>query len=263
MRPLRVVFYAVNGSGLGHVTRLVAIARWMRRLETLLSGTPPELLFLTSTEATSLLAEHRLAAFKLPSKGVARLSGLDVLEHRRLAKHFVWQTLGTMSPDLLVVDTFPHGSFDELLPILDGPFAKVLVLRAVKDEYAQRPVFQASMRLYDRVIVPHAPGSEPGLAALLPAERPATWVGDILNIETSAEADTNDDPATRLRQALRDELGLGDERLVYLSAGGGGDPTTERALVTLVSALRDRPDLHLLVGAGPLYRGRRLHGARL
>lgn len=261
MRPLRVVFYAVNGSGLGHVTRLVAIARWMRRLETLLSGTPPELLFLTSTEATSLLSEHRLAAFKLPSKGVARSAGLDVLEHRRLAKHFVWQTIGTMAPDLLVVDTFPHGSFDELLPILDGPFAKVLVLRAVKPEYAQRPVFQASMRLYDRVIVPHAAGSEPALEAQLPAERPASWVGDILNIETSGAR--NDGPSSRLHQTLRDELGLGDERLVYLSAGGGGDPTTERALTTLVTALADRPDLHLLVGAGPLYRGRRLHGARL
>lgn len=254
MRPLRVVFYAVNGSGLGHVTRLVAIARWIRRLETLLSGTPPELLFLTSTEATSLLTEHRLAAFKLPSKGTARACGLDVLEHRRLAKHFVWQTLGTMAPDLLVVGTFPQGSFDELLPVLDGPFAKALVLRAVKPEYAQRPVFQASMRLYDRVIVPHDPGTEPALAALLPPDRPAAWVGDVLNIETST-ADA--------RATLRAELGLGDERLVYLSAGGGGDPTSERALAALVAALIDRPDLHLLVGAGPLYKGRRLHGARL
>jgi hypothetical protein len=253
MKPLRVVFYAVNGSGLGHVTRLVAIARWMRRLETLLSGTPPELVFLTSTEATSILADHRLAAFKLPSKGTARQTGLDVLEHRRLAKHFVWQMLGVMAPDLLVVDTFPQGSFDELLPVLDGPFAKVLVLRAVKPEYAQRPVFQASARLYDRIIVPHPEGSEPALAKGLPSDRPAAWVGDILNLEAEASD----------RGALRAELGVQAETLVYLSAGGGGDPTSERTLETLVTALAAREDVHLLVGAGPLYKGRRLHGPRL
>lgn len=253
MKPLRVVFYAVNGSGLGHVTRLVAIARWMRRIETLLSGTPPELVFLTSTEATSILADHRFAAFKLPSKGTARQSGLEVLEHRRLAKHFVWQMLGVMAPDLLVVDTFPQGSFDELLPVLDGPFAKVLVLRAVKPEYAQRPVFQASARLYDRLIVPHPAGSEPALAKSLPPDRPAAWVGDILNLEAEA-CD---------RGALRAELGVQAETLVYLSAGGGGDPTSERTLEALVTALAAREDLHLLVGAGPLYKGRRLHGPRL
>ena len=29
---LRIVLYSVNGTGLGHVTRLLAIARWLRSL---------------------------------------------------------------------------------------------------------------------------------------------------------------------------------------------------------------------------------------
>ncbi len=252
-RPLRIVCYAVNGAGLGHVTRLIAIARWMRRLETLVSGTAPEVIFLTSTEATSLLSDARFAAFKLPSKGVARASGLDVLEHRRLAKHFVWQTLGVLAPDLLVVDTFPQGSFDELLPVLDGPFKKVLVLRDVRPEFGSRPIFQAALRMYDHVVVPHAEGASPALAKLV--ERPAAWVGDVLAVD-AVEGD---------RVALRAELGLSADgpKLVYLSAGGGGDPDSEAALKRLVTPLREREDLHLLVGAGPLYRGRRLTGARL
>lgn len=252
-RPLRIVCYAVNGAGLGHVTRLIAIARWLRRLETLVGGTPPEVVFLTSTEATSLLSDARFAAFKLPSKGVARAAGLDVLEHRRLAKHFVWQTLGVLAPDLLVVDTFPQGSFDELLPVLDGPFKKVLVLRDVRPEFGARPIFQAALRLYDEVIVPHVEGRAPDVARVL--DRPASWVGDVLSVDAAPED----------RAVLRAELGLRDEgvRLVYLSAGGGGDPGSEEALGSLVDALRDREDLHLLVGAGPLYRGRRLGGARL
>ncbi len=263
-RPLRIVCYAVNGSGLGHVTRLLAIARWLRRLETMLSGVAPEVIFLTSTEATSLLADARMAAFKLPSKGVARQSGLDVLEHRRLAKHFVWQTLGVLAPDLLVVDTFPQGSFDELLPVLDGPFKKVLVLRDVKPEFGMRPIFQAAMRLYDRIIVPHAPGSAPELTRVLGPERQAAWVGDVLAVEAVSGLGVGGPE----RDALRAELGLGAAgpgapRLVYLSAGGGGDAGSEAALGALAAPLLGRADVHLLVGAGPLYRGRRLVGANL
>ncbi|MFO0745163.1 MAG: hypothetical protein U1F43_05710 [Myxococcota bacterium] len=262
-RPTKIVLYAVNGSGLGHVTRLLAIARWLRRLETLVSGTPPEVVFLTSTEATSLLSEARFAAFKLPSKAVARQSGLDPTEHRRLAKHFVWQTLGVLAPDLLVVDTFPQGSFDELLPVLDGPFKKVLVLRDVKPEFGQRPIFQAAMRMYDRLVVPHADGGAPELAQVLPKDRAVAWVGDVLSVDAVAR-----DPAHV--DALRAELGLAPRaagaatrgadspRLVYLSAGGGGDLGSEAALRALAAPLIGRADVHLLVGAGPLYRGRRL-----
>jgi len=252
-RPLRIVCYAVNGAGLGHVTRLIAIARWLRRLETLVTGAAPEVIFLTSTEATSLLSDARFAAFKLPSKGVARAAGLDVLEHRRLAKHFVWQTLGVLAPDLLVVDTFPQGSFDELLPVLDGRFKKVLVLRDVRPEFGARPIFQAALRLYDQIVVPHVEGRAPDLSRVL--DRPAAWVGDVLSVDAAPDD----------RAALRAELGLPEHgpRLVYLSAGGGGDPGSEAALAALVDPLRAREDLHLLVGAGPLYRGRRLTGPRL
>lgn len=256
-RPHRIVCYAVNGSGLGHVTRLLAVARWLRRLGTFLGGQEPELLFLTSTEATSLLSDARFAAFKLPSKGVARRAGLDVLEHRRLAKHFVWQTLQVFAPDLLVVDTFPQGSYDELLPVLDGPFKKALILRHVRPEFAARPVFQAALGLYDRVVVPHDTSAAADMLALLPPDRPTRCVGEVIAL---------DEPDGSTRAALRAELGLapGDPRaLVYVSAGGGGDAGSEAALAALVGAVERRGDAFALVGAGPLYRGARLHGAAL
>jgi hypothetical protein len=50
---------------------------------------------------------------------------------------------------------------------------------------------------------------------------------------------------------------------VYLSAGGGGDPEAEAVLDSLISSLGARDDLHLLVGAGPLYRGRRWGAANI
>lgn len=244
----RIVCYAVNGAGLGHVTRLSAVARWLKRYVTLLQGRPPEVLFLTSTEAPAVIAEAGFLCFKIPSKTQIRESGANPLSYRRLAKQFVWQVLGTFAPDLLVVDTFPSGNFDELLQILDAPFRKGFIFRHVKSEYANRPVFRSALRLYDTVIVPHQRTASEGLQ--VPAGLPLQFSGEVVGL---------DHGEARTRASVRAELGLAErERLIYISAGGGGDPHCESALHRLVDQLAGEPDLHLLVGAGPLYRGRRL-----
>ena len=243
----RIVCYAVNGSGLGHVTRLMSVAKWLRRTVGVLERRPPEILFLTSSEATQVLLQAGFASFKLPSKTIVRQTGMDMLEYRRLARQFVWQTLGTFAPDLLVVDTFPSGSFDELLQLLDAPFQKGFIHRRVKPEYAQRPTFQAALGLYDSIVVPHASHG--------PHDAREAWCGEVLHIEREALM-----PA----QQARAQLGVPPERtLVYVSAGGGGDPHSQAALASVVEALSGDPTLHLLVGAGPLYRGTRMGGQNL
>ncbi len=251
----RVVFYAVNGAGMGHITRLLAVARWMRRYLAVLEERPPEILFLSSSEATGVLLEAGFASFKVPSKTVVRQAGMDMLEYRRLARHFIWQTLGVLSPDLLVVDTFPSGSFDELLQVLDGPFRKAFILRRVKPEYARRPIYRAALGLYPTVVVPHAPEvfdhqPPPGVEAGRVA-----FSGEVLSFEPDEVLG---------RAEARRRLGVPPEAtLIYVSAGGGGDPGSEAALERLVAAIQALPGAWALVGAGPLYSGRRLGGERV
>ncbi|MFT7581406.1 MAG: UDP-N-acetylglucosamine--N-acetylmuramyl-(pentapeptide) pyrophosphoryl-undecaprenol N-acetylglucosamine transferase [Myxococcota bacterium] len=249
----KIVLYAVNGSGMGHVTRLLAVARWLRRYVTLLEGRTPEIVFLTSSEATGVLLNAGFASFKLPSKGVVRDAGMNMVSYRRQAKHFVWQVLGTMSPDLIVVDTFPSGSFDELFQVLDGPFRKGLILREVKPEYAAQPVFRAALSLYDMIVVPH--DRERTRVPATPKGKPVTFTGEVLQLERAEGLDA---------AACRALLGVPEgKRLVYVSAGGGGDGGSEAALRCIVETLARWPDVHVIVGAGPLYRGQRLGGAAL
>lgn len=260
-RIRRIVCYAVNGSGLGHVSRLVAIARWLRRYVTVLEGRAPEIWFLTTSEATEVLHRAGFPAFKLPSKTVVRAAGLDVREYRRLARPFIWQTLTALSPDLLVVDTFPSGSLDELFQVLDGPFRKALVLREVKAEYAARPTYQAAMRLYDAVVMPHAQATSGAERPLrLPSGVQAVCGGEVLQIE---RFDVLTREEARARVGLQDPAGAPQTPLLYVSAGGGGDADAEATLSALVAALLAHTTAHLLVGAGPLYRGRRLGGPRI
>lgn len=247
-QTLRIVNYAVNGSGAGHLTRLVAVSRWLRRYALALQ-VRAEIYFLTSSEADSLLFHEGFASFKLPSKTAVTDAGIDKLAYLALAKQWVWHSLGLLRPDLLVVDTFPSGSFGELVSALDLCRYKAFIHRPVKEEFASRPDFQAMLPLYDLIVVPeHAePDSQSSL-------RPR-FVGPVM---------VRDRGELWSRSEVRAHFGVKDDALVvYVSAGGGGDPGAEAQLHAVCSALLAEPDLHLVVGAGPLYRGRPLFAPRV
>jgi predicted glycosyltransferase len=250
MRTLRVVNYAVNGSGIGHLQRLVAISRWIRRYAAH-AGVRAEIYFLTSSEADALLFHERFASFKLPSKTAVAEAGIDKLAYLALAKQWVWHSLGLLRPDLLVVDSFPRGSFGELLGALDLARARAFVYRPSKESFAARADFQAMLPLYDCLLVPEMDGELPVPAA---ARDKLRHVGPIL---------VRDRVEMWPRPAAREELGVGERLAVYVSAGGGGDAGAERHIAAVGRLLGGDPGLHLVVGGGPLYRGRRLFGERI
>lgn len=248
-RKLRIVNYAVNGRGVGHLTRLTAINRWLRRYAAY-CGVRAEIYFLTSSEADGLLFQEGFASFKLPSKTVVKETAIHKQTYLALAKQWVWHSLGLLRPDLLIVDTFPRGSFGELLSALDLAKHKAFVYRPLKASYAARPDFQAMLPLYDAILVPDYEEHAPGLAPPRVRQR-IEHVGPVVcreRVELLA------------RDEARGQLGVGQQLCVYVSAGGGGDPTSEGALTRVLDALAGQEGLHLVIGAGPLYRGRRQHG---
>jgi predicted glycosyltransferase len=246
--PLRAVLYAVNGTGVGHVTRLLSIARWMRRYAAALER-KLEIWFLTSSEADGLVFSEGFAAFKIPSKTIVAETGVDRTAYLALAKQWVWHTMGLMRPDLFVVDTFPRGAFGELLGALDLCKRSAFVYRPVRAQVAARPDFQAMLPLYDLVIVPE---SNADVLAPREIDDRLVYVGPVLSRERWELAP---------RDVARVELGVRDDaQCVYVSAGGGGDRGAEDHIASAVAALAADPSLSVVVGAGPLYRGRPFPG---
>jgi UDP-N-acetylglucosamine--N-acetylmuramyl-(pentapeptide) pyrophosphoryl-undecaprenol N-acetylglucosamine transferase len=240
---LRVVCYAVNGTGVGHVTRLLSIARWLRRYGDALDR-KIEIWFLTSSEADSLVFAEGFAAFKIPSKTIVAETGIDRTAYLALAKQWIWHTLGLLRPDLLIVDTFPRGSFGELLGALDLCRHKAFVYRPVREAVAARPDFQAMLPLYDLIVVP-----EIDVKVLTPASaaRRVVHTGPVISRERWE---------LKPREVARAELGVADhQKCVFVSAGGGGAKEAEAQLVNTVAELIAVPELAVVVGAGPLYRG--------
>jgi predicted glycosyltransferase len=247
------VNYAVNGTGAGHVTRLIAINRWIRRYSAC-AGVRAEIYFLTSSEADGLLFSERFAAFKVPSKTVVGEAGIDRTAYLALAKQWVWHSLGLLRPDLLVVDTFPRGAFGELLSALDLCRTKAFIYRPSKTSVTSKPDFQAMLPLYDALIVPEL--AEHAHTVVPDSARSRLHYCGPVAIRETAELQTRDE-ARRL-------LGLPADRLVvFVSAGGGGDAEAERLLLDTCEALQEDESVHVVVGAGPLYRGRRIHAPRV
>ncbi|MBC8138555.1 MAG: UDP-glucosyltransferase [Fibrella sp.] len=249
--PFRVLCYAVNGLGLGHITRLVSIARELRRLAWLLD-LPVEIAFLTTSEGDSLAALHDFPAFKIPSRAVATKAGFEAGRYRKIAKQWIWNAVGLFAPDLFLVDTFPAGVFDELMDVLDFGQKNVFVYRAVRTAQAKNPLFQSALRAYDLILKPGESG-ETGNNSLVPPEIEHRVVptGTIL-IRSRSEM---------FSQAIaRETLGLpevGD--CVYVSVGGGGDKDAESQYQVLTGLATYLPQTRFVFGAGALYLGREWH----
>ena len=227
MKTVRVLGYAINGRGMGHLTRQLAILRWVRRLAGA-AGVKAECWVLTSSEADTLARREGIPSIKIPSKSMMRDAGLEPARYLAVARAWVLQAVATLQPDVLVGDTFPAGSFGELAAALELVRRRVLVRRAMKPEAEKEAAFDALLPLYDRVIVPDEVASP-----ILLRER----------------------PELHSRAAARAALGVPDgKRACWVALGGGGDPSTATVLPRVVDAVRGA-GWHAVVAAGPLYQG--------
>jgi UDP-N-acetylglucosamine--N-acetylmuramyl-(pentapeptide) pyrophosphoryl-undecaprenol N-acetylglucosamine transferase len=246
IRYPRILFYAVNGLGLGHATRLLAIARRVR-----VRAPEAEIVFFTSSEAEDVVFREGFAAFKVPSKTLRASAHLRPATYARMLQTVTLNLLASFHPHVLVVDTFPAGAIQELLPVLRWDSRKVFVFRVQRPSVANSPLTQNTLELYDLAVIPHREGEE---EVPLPVGLDRVWVGPIL-IRDRTEAKT--------REEARRLLGLpANGAVVYVTFGGGGDAAADAARATTVDALTGsltvgdaRVPLHLAVARGPLSRG--------
>lgn len=237
---MRILFYAINGLGLGHVTRLLAIARQLKRLDS-----EAKVIFLTSSEADNVIYQEGFPAIKLPSKNIFRENHIDQDLYRRMVQSVVFNAISSFAPHLMVVDTFPAGNMKELQQLLSWKFKKVFVFREQRPEFAQNRKFQSYLKYYDLVVIPH---EECNAQLPVPSGVPVAYTGPIL-------IRSRDELLSRAQ--AREALGCEPGRLaVYTSFGGGGDPEIAFSLKKVLALLVERPEIDLIFGPGPLYRGR-------
>jgi predicted glycosyltransferase len=244
-RRLKMVYYAINGTGLGHLTRQLNIARDVETLATRL-GIPVETEILTTSDANHVAREYPV--IKIPSKTTVKERGLSTRRYAARARLFVGNYLSGFQPDVLVVDTDPRGSFHEMYSVRGFAKSMVLVDRHKDEAVAARESFKANAELFDLIVVPEND------APHLEGNRKARTVGKIQGFLPERAMS---------RDAVRRYYGISpQERFIYLSGGGGGDPTLKESIDNAIRALADLPNTVVLVGYGPLYQGEMFYGRR-
>jgi predicted glycosyltransferase len=238
--PLRVLFFANDGLGAGHLTRTLAIARALRRkvrrLESMLA---------TTSEAMALLTAEPIAAVRWPAPTTARESGWPDGLRRSVASRVVSGLLQGFRPDLLVTDTFPSGPHGELAGLVLEVPRRVLVRRSVRADRPPGGAPDAGLSDYELAIVPDDP-VEVRLEAL---PIPAVRVPPITLFEADEAVG---------RDEARARLGLEREgRFVLVASGGGGDAEATRDAVRIAEAIARIPGGPWpVIAAGPLARSR-------
>ncbi len=248
-RPVKILFYAINGSGVGHLTRLVAIARELRDLLKSMDRAF-EIWFLTTSEAPQIA--HEFPVFKLPSKTILRQSEGGQRAYASVAKLMISNLIASFRPDALILDTIPEGSFKEFLFIKDHAQRCFFIYRERSE--ARSRSFQSHLNLYHRILIPES----------LEADGSGRFpLSESLRRKTRFLGRSHGfDPERALsREQVRKRFCVPETtRLIYVAAGGGGDPTASQALHQILCGLKGIPELFVLIGLGPLYRGPGYYG---
>lgn len=236
---MRILFYAVNGLGLGHVTRLLAIAREIRRLRP-----ETEILFLTSSEADSVIYEEGFPAVKVPSKNIARESGLRARIHVRILQETAWSIFSSFNPHVTVVDTFPLGFAYELDPVLKWRASKfVFIYRQRREEKTSQKRFQSALSQYNLIIVPH---EKQEFGIMLPRGVRTIFAGKII-IRNKKDLL----PAQQVKTAHNLPM---DKKCVLITLGGGGQEGLENVIDSILGIFEEYPEIHPAAAHGSLLR---------
>ncbi|MEM9188355.1 MAG: hypothetical protein AAGF12_04230 [Myxococcota bacterium] len=246
--PISAVFYAINGTGLGHLSRLLHIARATREILAAL-GREADFRFVTTSEASDLARDFPV--YKIPSKTRLRALGGDQTERIGSTKLFVTNLIGSLHPDVLILDTSPMGSFNEFAFLRSYARSTVFVDRHKDRAVQASPVHAQHLRLYDRILIPDHEAAKPRYRIDDEVALRTTFVGPIHGFDSTSAWS---------REAVRAHFDVkDDERLVYLSAGGGGDANASAELERWIEAFSLHEKTRLLVGYGPLYPGEKIY----
>jgi predicted glycosyltransferase len=243
----RILVYSHDAYGLGNIRRMLEIT-------THLVNSDPEVSVLLISGSPMLHAFRippRVDYIKLPcvarsekGESVVKSLGLSYEDTIRLRSNVIMMAALDFNPDLVLVDKKPYGIANELEPALallrkstQAPKV-VLLLRDILDEpeatarqWSCGKYHEAIGENYDQVLV----------------------VGDREIFDAAQEYRFPETTRRKLRYCgyikrpapakspaqVRAQLGLGEEPLVFVTAGGGGDGS--RMMMTYLEGLLERP----------------------
>jgi predicted glycosyltransferase len=244
---MRILYHAVNGTGLGHLMRTTAVAAHVRRLRG-----DSEQLILTNASFSAHARQSGIPTVNLPPDDDGPFAAFDrrlKTITREMAGRFTDAIAREYRPDAVVFDTHVDA---ELARRLAAGRTSVLILREAREPYLQWCI-DCLIPAIDLVIIPHRrsdffAGLSDQLATRFGAVSKLSCVGPIVYPES---LDDDDVQATLARHGI-----TADQRIVVIACGSGGydflaHRFLEAATRAAVDAKQSTPNLRVLCVAGP------------
>jgi UDP-N-acetylglucosamine--N-acetylmuramyl-(pentapeptide) pyrophosphoryl-undecaprenol N-acetylglucosamine transferase len=234
-----ILFQPTNHIGLGHISRLIAIALAVREADP--DCRAP---FVIEGHGHGLTEAHGLPSLSLPSRyellETPNWRSFDLTERRLLALDLATSLLQTLAPDLIVFDCLPNPAM--MNAALERRVPIAICLRRAKDMRVYFDPLLAIAAAVRLVLIAHDEGECEVPAALRPRTR---FTGPIVRRPHLASRQASAQAATAGRP------------LIVITGGGGGYPRTVEfynlALAAFARARQQRPNLDGLLITGPLF----------
>jgi UDP-N-acetylglucosamine--N-acetylmuramyl-(pentapeptide) pyrophosphoryl-undecaprenol N-acetylglucosamine transferase len=229
-----ILFHAINGIGLGHLSRLTAIALGIRE-----RSPSTRLLFAVEGDSHGFLEAADLPHIVFPSRSKIfsdRWHSWPKPQREKLIRSMAESIVAAISPNLIVFDCFPNPLLQMVAHQKKIPFA--ICVRKSKDMDNYFKVLRPILLEANVIIFPHNISE---LTIPIEFADKAHFVGPVAR--PFPKADDNSNP---------------HEGLILISGGGGGYPGTVNfynlALEAFANCQRRDPRLSGLLVTGPLFR---------
>jgi UDP-N-acetylglucosamine--N-acetylmuramyl-(pentapeptide) pyrophosphoryl-undecaprenol N-acetylglucosamine transferase len=226
-----IVFFPTNGVGFGHFTRMLALARRVRRIDPSI-----ELIFFTTMPTLHLLKREGIAAYHIP--GRKKFQKMDAATWNMLTEEMLTNVFTIHRPSIFIFDgAFPYRG---MLNAIQGDtqIKKVWMRRGTFRKGATKiPV--DSINHFDFIIHPKDSVDENHHDAI--EFRPAIIRSDPIIFLDEGEL--------RPRNDLRDRLGIPHEAVVvYLQLGAGQINDIESDIIMCLEVLEQFENAYVVLG---------------
>ncbi|MFC5711472.1 glycosyltransferase [Thalassorhabdus alkalitolerans] len=224
-----IVFVPTNGAGLGHLTRLLAIARRVKKLDP-----NKEIVFHTTSSAMHLILQEGFLGYHLPSKMLFPKE-MTAKQWNQMLHNHLNDVIDLHQPEMIVFDgAFPYAGLVSSMRKDEG-IKKYWVKRGQHKEGTAELVSEKE-KYFDRILVPGEAGASG-------------------NMETQDKV-VHSEPVIYLdkeelvgREIVRKKWNIPEgAKLVYVQLGAGNINDINSTISILLRELTSRENVYVVVG---------------
>ncbi|WP_394172038.1 glycosyltransferase [Guptibacillus hwajinpoensis] len=224
-----ILFVPTNGAGLGHLTRLLAIARRVKRIDP-----SKKIIFHTTSSAMHLILQEGFLGYHLPSKMLFPKE-MSAKQWNAMLRDHLETVISIHQPETIVFDgAFPYAGLVASMRKKDG-LRKIWVKRGQHKE-GKAELVESKESEFDEVYVPGEAGGENSLRK----EGIKTYCEPVLYLDREELKD---------RESVRRQWNIPEGmKMVYVQLGAGKINDIHSTISILLNELLKRDDVFVVIG---------------